>query len=305
MATGTYRRRGTAPALTVTLASALLAVVTAGGAAGDVVKGQSRELGIRFEARGGEAWCGSEVGIDLAADKADAIKPDTLPFVRMAGRIRAVVMDQCPAVERLVLHVAARRPALTIETTRLTRWRSLVQVDAATRTPTCPAREPEAADCGKRAEAYVVMHRIMQGEQFADAELTAVLDDQDAAHAVWVAGGVVGKLTIKERGELGGRYASGAQLGDAIATGIAAQCSRDGGTAQPVWAEAWFGGTEREVAVRGVSCLPRTGKAAHHAFLVMRAAERFHVLALLADQGDADAARAATRQLALAIGAAP
>ena len=145
MATGTYRRRSAAP----WLACALLAHVTAGGAAGDVVKGQSRELGIRFEVRGGEAWCGSEVGIDLTADKADAIKPETLPFVRMAGRIRAVVMDQCPAVERIVFHAAAaRRPALTIETTRLTRWRGLVHVDAATRRPTCPAQSRRRPTAG-------------------------------------------------------------------------------------------------------------------------------------------------------------
>ena len=127
MATGTSRGRRAA----LRLASlALLAVAAAGGAAGEPVKGQSRELGIRFEVRGGEDWCGSEVGVDLTADKADAIKPDTLPFVRMAGRIRAVVMDQCRAVERIVFHAAApRRPGLTIETTRLTRWRGLVHVD--------------------------------------------------------------------------------------------------------------------------------------------------------------------------------
>jgi len=300
MATGTSRL---GRAVTLSLAACAL---LAGAAAGEPVKGQSRELGIRFEVRGAKDWCGSEIGVDLVADQPDAIKPDTLPFVRMAGRIRAVVMDQCRAVERIVFHATApRRPMLTLETTRLTRWRGLVQLDPATRRPTCPTQEPEAADCGKRAEAYLAMHRIMQGAQFAEAELTTVLDSQEAAHAVWVAGGVVGKLTIKDRAELGGRYAASAQLGDAIAAGVAAQCSRDGGRAEPMWAEGWFDGTERELAVRGLSCRPRTGKTAHHAFLVMQALGRFHVLALLADRGDAETARAAARQLALAIGSAP
>ena len=284
----------------------LLAVAAAGGAAGEPVKGQSRELGIHFEVRGGENWCGSEVGVDLTADKADAIKPDTLPFVRMAGRIRAVVIDQCRAVERIVFHAAApRRPGAdhrddapdAVARPRACRYRD-AQADM-------PAREPEATDCAKRAEAYFVMHRIMRGEPFAEAELTTVLDDQEAAHAVWVAGGVVGKLTIKDRGELGGRYAASAQLGDAITAGVAAQCGRDGGSVEPVWAESWFAGSEREVAVRGISCRPRAGKAAHHAILVTQGAGRFHVLALLADQGDAEAARTAARQLALAIGSAP
>jgi hypothetical protein len=302
MATGTSRRRATA----LPVACVLLGVAAAGGAAGETVQGQSRELGIRFEVRGGEAWCGPEVGVDLTADNAGAIRPDTPAFVRMAGRIRAVVMDQCPAVEVIAFHAAApRSPVLTLETTRLTRWRGLVHVEATTRRPACPPQQPEASACGKRAEAYLALHRIMQGERFAEAELTTVLDDQDAAHAVWVAGGVVGKLTIKDRGELGGGFASGAELGDAIAAGVADQCGRDGGTAQPVWAETWFAGTEREVAARGLSCRPRTGRAGHHAFLVMQAGGRFHVFALLADLGDPEAARTAAGQLALAIGSAP
>ena len=302
MATGMCSRRSSA----LRLACALLAAATAGRVEAEVVKGQSRELGIRFEVRGGEDWCGAEVGVDLASDKADAIKPDTLPFVRMAGRIRAVVMDQCPAVERIVFHAAApRRPVLTIETTRLTRWRGLVHVDPATRRPTCPPRMPEAAECGKRAHAYLAVHRIMQGKDFAGTELTTLLDDQDEAHAVWVSGGVVGKLTVKDPGELGGRYASNGQLGDAIAAAIAAQCRRDGGAAQPVWTETWFGGSEREVAVRGLSCRPRAGTAGHHALLVTQTDARFHIFALRADLGDAEAARAAASRMALAIGTAP
>ena len=287
------------------LVCALLAVATAGSAAGEVVKGQSRELGIQFEVKGGEAWCGPEVAVALTAAKPDAFRPDTLPFVQMVGRIRAIVMDQCPGVERIAFDAAAQgRPALAVEMTRLTRWRRLFAVDPATRRPTCPRQEPAASACGTRAEAYLAAHRIMRGAQFAQAELTTVLDEQDEADAVWVAGGVVGKLTIKERSLLGGRYATNDQLGDAIASALSAQCSRDGGVPDPAWAETWFGGSERALAVRGLSCRPRSGPAGHHAVLVTSAGARFHVFALLADGSDAEAAQAAARQMAMAIGAA-
>lgn len=297
---GKCRRRSALP-----LVCALLAVATAGSAAGEVVKGQSRELGIRFEVKGGEAWCKPEVAIALTAAKPDAFRPDTVPFVQMVGRIRAVVMDQCPGVERIAFDAAAQgRPAVSVEMTRLTRWRRLFTVDPATRRPACPRQEPAAAACGARAEAYLATHRIMRGAQFAEAELTTVLDEQDEAHAVWVSDAVVGKLTIKERSQLGGRYATNDQLGDAIANAVGAQCSRDGGVPEPVWAETWFGGSERELAVRGLSCRPRSGPAGHHAILVTSAGARFHIFALLADGTDPEAARTAARQMAMAMGAA-
>ena len=86
---------------------------------------------------------------------------------------------------------------------------------------------------------------------------------------------------------------------------VSAQCRRDGGAAQPAWAETWFGGSEREVAVRGLSCQPQAGRAGHHVVLVMQAAARFRIFAFLADQGDAGAARTAARRLALGFFAAP
>jgi hypothetical protein len=288
------------------LAVALLAAAAAGGAAGEAAKGQSRELGIQFEVRGGEAWCKPDVAVALTAPTAEAVQPEARPFVQMVGRIRAVVMDQCPDVERIVFEAAAqRRAVVSIETTRLTRWQRLVPVDPETGRPACPRAGPAAAECGKRAEAYLAVHRIMRGDRFAAAELTTVLDERDEAHAVWVAGGVIGKLTVRDRGDLPARYESNAELGEAVAGAVGARCRSDGGSPEPVWAETWFAGSDREIAVRGVSCRPRSGPAGHHAFLVTSAGSRFHIFALLADGADADAARAAARQLAMALGAVP
>jgi hypothetical protein len=289
----------------LSLAGVLLAAAAAGAAAGEVVKGQSRELGIQFEVRGGDAWCKPDVAVALTAPKVDVFQPEARPFVQMLGRIRAVVMDQCPTVERIVFEAAAqRRAVVAIEMTRLTRWQRLIAFDPETRRPVCPRAEPAAAECGKRADAYLAVHRIMRGDQFAAAELTTVLDEQDEAHAVWVDGGVVGKLTVRDRGDLPARYASNAELGEAVAGAVVAQCRRDGGAPEPVWAETWFAGSEREIAVRGLSCRPRAGPAGHHALLVTSAGSRFHVLALRAEGSDAEAVRTAARQLATAMGAA-
>jgi hypothetical protein len=301
------------------LACALPAVAIAGGAAGEVVKGQSRDLGIQFEVSGGSAWCKPSVAVALTAARPDAFQPDDVPFVKMLGRIRAIVMDQCPAVERIAFDASARsRPVLSIEMTRLTRWRRLFRIDPDTRRPACrveprvvplvvprvvPGRSP-AEECGRRSDAYLVTHRTMRGDQFAEAELTTVLDEQDDAHAVWVLGDVIGKLTIMERSEFSGRYASNADLGRAIAGAIGAQCGRDGGISEEDWGEAWFLRSDREIAVRGISCRPKAGAPSHHAVLVTTEASRFHIFALLTSASDAKTARDAAAHMASAIGAA-
>src|SRR5262245_9629096 len=96
-----------------------------------------------------------DVAVALTAPKADAFQPEARSFVQMVGRIRAVVMDQCPTVERIVFEAAAqRRTVLPIEMTRLTRWQRLVPVDPETRRPACPRAEPAAAECAKRADAF-------------------------------------------------------------------------------------------------------------------------------------------------------
>jgi hypothetical protein len=293
---GTFRSRRFLP-----LGCGLLAAAIVGSAAGEVLKGQSRDLGIQFEAGGGAAWCKPDVAVALTAAKPDAFKPETLQFVQMVGRIRAVVMDQCPSVERITFDATAQlRPVMSIEMTRLTKWRRLFNLDPKTRKPPCPTQEPAATECGKRADAYLVTHRVMRGDGFAETELTTVLDEQDGAHAVWASGEVIGKLTIRDQSEFAGRYASNGQLADAIMRGIGDQCSREGVAAEQMWSE----GSDRDVAVRGLSCRPKAGAPNHHAVLVTSAGPRFQIFALLTSGSDAEATRIAARQLALAIGEA-
>jgi hypothetical protein len=282
---------------------ALLAAATVTESVGaEPVKGQSRELGIQFEVRGGATWCAPDVAVALTATKPDAFKPESQQFVLMLGRIRAVVMDQCPAVERLIFDGAAeQRAVISIEMTRLTKWRRLIKLDPKTRRPPCPGPEPAATECGKRVEAYLVAHKVMRGDQFSTAELTTVLDDSESAHAIWQAGEVTGKLTIKERNEFAGRFASNSQLAEAVLHSLTDGCSRDGAVHEGMWSAIWSEGSGREAAVRGVSCHPPTDVPNHHALIVTSVGTRFHVFALLTRGNDAQTVNRAAQSLALAI----
>ena len=287
------------------LASALLSVVTGETARSEVLKGQSRELGIQFEVPGGVNWCAPDIVVALSAAKADAFKPETLQFVQMFGRIRAVIMDQCPRVERIAFDAAAQqRAVMSIEMTRLTKWRRLVRVEPGTRRPTCPTKQQEA-ECDKLIDAYLLAHKLMRGDPFAMTELTSFLEEEAGAHAVWRSDEVTGKLTIKEHSDYAGRFMSGNQLADAATDALRMLCSREGGRPDLLWSESWPRPMGEETAVRGFSCRPSIGVAEHRALIVSSDGTTFHVFALLASGADAQAARAAARDLVLAIVAAP
>jgi hypothetical protein len=280
-------------------------VVAGETARSEVLKGQSRELGIQFEVPGGANWCAPDIMVALRAAKADAFKPETLQFVQMLGRIRAIIMDQCPKVERIAFDAASQqRAVMSIEMTRLTKWRKLVGVEPGTRRPTCPTK-PQDAECDKRIDAYLLTHKLMRGDPFAMTELTSFLEEEAGAHAVWRSGDVTGKLTIKERSDYAGRFRSGNQLADAATDALRVLCSREGGLPDLLWSESWPRSTEEETAVRGFSCRRATGVSEHSALIVSSAGTTFHVFALLALGAEAQAARAAARDLVLAIVAAP
>lgn len=287
------------------LAVALIACAGFGGETNaEVVKGQSRELGIQFEVLGGADWCATDIVVALNGPKADSFKPETAPFIQMLGRIRAIVMDQCPKVERVAFDASVqRRAVMSIEMTRPTKWRRLVRIHPGTRRPLCPAKQHEA-QCEKLADAYLLAHRLMRGDAFETTELTSILEDEVGAHAVWRTGEVTGKLTIKERADFAGRFTMSHQLADAAADALGMACFREGGELELLWSESWPRPTGDETAVRGHTCRNSAGVAEHHVLIVSTTGTTYQVFALLASGADPQTARAAARDLLLAIGAA-
>lgn len=286
------------------LASAAFAFAITGPVAAnaEVVKGQSRELGIQFEVRGGTNWCAPDILVALNAAKAEAFNPEAPAFIQMLGRIRAIVMDHCPKIERIAFDAATQqRAVMSIEMTRLTKWRRFIRVHPSTRRPLCAYKQQEA-ECGKRIDAYVLTHKLMRGEPFEMTELTSVLEEESGAHAVWRSGEVTGKLTIKERSDFAGQFMTGGQLADATAGALSTLCSREGRQPELLWSEAWPRPTGEETAVRGHSCRISAGAIEHHALIVSSTGTSFQVFALLASGTDSKEARSAARNLVLAIG---
>ena len=286
--------------LPIAAACALHANTHVGRALGEVLKGQSGSLGIQFEAVGGATWCRPDITVRLTAGNAGAFKSEAPEFVRMISRIRAVVSDQCPANERILFDASVeRRPVLAIEITRLTKWRRLFNVDPGTRRPICT---PQAIECNLRADAYVVTYKIMRGERFAQAELTSVMDEQDAAHAVWIWGDVVGKLTIQDRSTLSGRNSSISKFADAVIGGIVHQCAGEGAVQEQSWSETWPEGAGLEIAVRGVSCRPKDGPPTNHTLLVAQAGQQVQIFAFWTRSEDREVTRVAVKHVAMTIG---
>lgn len=283
----------------IAVACVLLANASADRAFGEVLKGQSAGLGIQFEAVGGSTWCQPDITVRLTAGNASAFKSEVPEFVRMIGRIRAIVTDQCPAAERILFDALVQNRAVTaIEITRLTKWRRLFNVDVRTRKPVC---SPQAQDCTLRAEAYLVTHRIMRGERFAQTELTSVMDQESEAHAVWLSGDVIGKLTVQNRSVLLGRYSSISNFADAIMSGIVHQCAGEGARQERPWSETWPEGPNTEIAVRGVSCRSNDDPPIHHTLLVTPAGDQIQIFAFWTRSEDGESTRAAVKHVAMGI----
>jgi hypothetical protein len=268
-----------------------------GSASADTVRGQSRDLGIRFETAGGVEWCAPNVEVRLTADKASAFQPDTVPFLQMLGRIRAVVMDGCPATENLLFEgVVGRQPVFAGEMSRLTRWRRLIALDQKSHRPLCPASADEA-DCKNRGDAYVMARRLMRGMLFKDTEITSVLEPGNPDHLAWVSGPVTGKLRITGRSAFSGLYKTSAQFADAIMADLGGACVSEEGTVEPVPPRD----PSLDLAQRGLLCRASGEPVAQNTVLVRSDNDRFYVFSFRAEGAEAETADRAAGHLLSAI----
>jgi hypothetical protein len=268
--------------------------------AAEPVRGRSRDLGIDFAAVGGAKWCAPSVVMRLDGPQPSIFNPDNSGFVLMIGRIKSIILDQCPSVELITFEGRSRdRPVFGLELSRLTKWRRLVRLEPVTRKPICDGTEPSGPECDKRVAAYATAKQMMRGPTFADTEIVRLLDTNSGEQLVWNDHRVVGKLQLSHRGELGGQLTDNTALADAIIAQTSAACVAAGGKAG-VQSTSSEGG---KVAHRAFNCEPAGGRPAQNVVLVTSENDWFYIFSLWSDDSDRTAAAKAARELVTAIAA--
>jgi hypothetical protein len=264
----------------------LLSVVGVSAADGQPVNGRSRELGLEFATVGGAKWCGPSVTVQLTGSDPAVLTLDHPLFLVTLGRIRAIVVGQCPAVEVLTFDGRSRNGRVfAAEVLRLTGWRRYVALDPVTQRPSCEGAAPDPSECNKRIAAYGTVKQLLRGPPFADTELTTMLDTAAEEHVVWRTGSVLGKLQLTNPRELASQFASNAELADAIIAQSEEACRTDGGAPGEIATGDYVG----DLAYRSVGCQPVNGQAHQSSVLVASRDGWFYVFNLWAEAPHAEA----------------
>lgn len=288
-------------ALSRLLGAALLFTGSLSAPAAEPVRGQSRELGIKFELAGNADWCNPTVVVELSSDNASVYQPESAPLLKMIGRIRAIINDQCPKVERILyVGFAGDQKVFAAEMTKLTRWRRVISLDPEIETPACKATGQKADACDRRVAGYVKVMQLMSGPFFADIELTSVMEERVDLDVGWGANHAFGALKLSRRSELKDRYADSAAFADANRGGLEEACKEDGG--QPTQIQGPDYGNA--LAFRSVLC-PRPGKPSRlNIVLVASEGDWFYLFSLWGEEPNMAAANTMATQLAEALNAA-
>jgi len=226
--------------------------------------------------------------VRLTTSNPAVLKLDYPALLVTLGRIRAIVLDQCPSVEVLSFDgVSGGNNVFAAEVTRLTKWRRYAAIDPSTHRLACQGAPPNSSECDKRIAAYVSAKQMLRGPQFADTEITTLLDISTEDHLVWRTGSVLGKLQLTNIQELAGQFTSNAALADAIIGQSAQACQAEGGVPGEVAAGDYVG----DLAYRSVSCQP-AGRQAHQSSTLIASRDGwFYVFSLWAEAphaGDLD-----------------
>ena len=197
-------------------------------AVAEEVRGRSDELGIDFEVAGGANWCAPSVTVMLMAKAPGVFDLEASPFARMVGRIRAVVSEPCPQLERIEFQGSTETSiAAMFEMTRLTGWRRFVPLDTANARQLCRGPDDKGA-CELRIAAYETAHQILRGEDFREAILVDYLDTTLPSHLTWRDGASTGKMTTLDADDLLQKFGSLGGMLDAMVGIVAARCARPG-----------------------------------------------------------------------------
>ena len=263
----------------------------------EVVRGQSRELGIRFEVAGGSDWCQPAPLIRLDADAATAFKSNSVPFQQMIGRIRAVVAGQCDIIEELAVEGYAKGQLVFVaETSRQTGWRHLVVLDPVTKLALCLDGQHAHPDCPRRAQAYRVARQALRPDTFPGLELTTLLDPRLPTHLGWKAGDVIGKITIAEADHIADYYDSSNALADSFFADMMQACASNGGVA----GEPWTLEGAKLITLGGFAC-QRQGVTETTVAVIAATAAGFDIFGLWSDKADPESVKLMGWGIALAV----
>ena len=271
-----------------------LSTFATASATGEPVRGRSQDLGIDFEFAGGSSWCADRVAVRLSSLKADAFKPDTIPFLQMIGRIRAIAATECDTIELLSFEGrTGGRTVFAAETSRLTRWRRFIILDPKLKRPVCPTAATN--ECDALVESYLLARTLMRGARFADVEITSLLEAGSDVHLAWRANEAIGKLRIVRIVDLP-EFATTEQFADAIAKDIGEACLADGGQ-EPQRRSLEY---NERLSSRMIAC-QSPSQTVEQNILVTLADRQFHVFSIWSDAPDSRAAAAMTLSLISAI----
>lgn len=239
----------------------------------ETVHGQSRELKIDFTVAGGTRWCGPLVRVLLTASATSAFAPDTIPFLQMVGRVRAVLQSLCPTIENIRFEGRTdNRLVFAAETLRLTKWRRLIELNPATGRPSCP---PDTTSCTSQVEAYLIAQALLRGESFQATELTGVLEPGNEGLTLR-SNGVIGKLRVVPREQVAGEFATPAAFASAVVRSLEANCKSSGGRSKAVRSKDF----KADIAQRSVGCKQPDRTGTQNIVLVWSSSANYAVLSL-------------------------
>jgi hypothetical protein len=259
------------------------------------VHGRSSDLHIDFRVLGGANWCRPDVEVRLSATSADAYKTaDTIPFVQMLGRIRAVILSQCETAETIVFEGRAEKQiAFAAEMSRLTKWRRIINLEHKSRKPLCPVDSSET-QCKDQIELYLTARAALKGEAFRDVEIVRALES-DADDLTFRIDKVVGKIRIA-RGDTVVSFPKAAKFADAIGADIAASCEKERGAVEVIKA-ADFG---VEISRRGSICRA-ANQSSTTTVLVWTKGDTFRVLSLWSGEANSAVQKSLTDAIVASI----
>jgi hypothetical protein len=259
------------------------AVLAAPVSANEAPKGASQELGIAFRTTGGTDWCREDILVELTARRPQALDIDAQPFVLMIGRIRAVVQNLCPDVERLRFEAPLpNAEPVRFELSRLTSWRRITPMTPGFLQPACT--EPATlSTCARAAELYAIAHRAFRGKAFSEVTLLDWQDGLPTDGISWRERDVVGRIaSLWSLPELPKTDAAQA-LGVSLSLAAVEACRRAGRTAEDRTAELEGGA----LTLYLVRC-DRGGDMTSQAFVVVERQGRPYAFSAAVPRADED-----------------